>query len=30
VSRASKREIADRIFDQLLKLRLTLHAAHER
>ena len=30
VPRASKREIADRIFDQLLKLRLTLHAAHER
>jgi phosphopantothenoylcysteine decarboxylase/phosphopantothenate--cysteine ligase len=30
VSRASKREIADRIFDELLKLRLALHAAHER
>jgi len=26
--RASKREIADRIFDQVLKLRLALHAAH--
>jgi phosphopantothenoylcysteine decarboxylase/phosphopantothenate--cysteine ligase len=25
--RASKREIADRIFDQVLKLRLALHAA---
>ena len=30
VSRASKREIADRIFDELLKLRLALHAANER
>ena len=28
--RASKREIAERIFDELLKLRLALHAAHER
>jgi phosphopantothenoylcysteine decarboxylase / phosphopantothenate---cysteine ligase len=28
ISRASKREIADRIFDQVLKLRLALHAAH--
>lgn len=27
VSRASKREIADRVFDELLKLRLALHAA---
>lgn len=27
VSRASKREIAERIFDELLKLRLALHAA---
>src|SRR5215469_4922675 len=27
VARASKREIADRIFDELLKLRLVLHAA---
>jgi phosphopantothenoylcysteine decarboxylase / phosphopantothenate---cysteine ligase len=26
--RASKREIADRIFDEAVKLRLTLHAAH--
>ena len=26
--RASKREIADRIFDQVLKLRLALHAAN--
>ena len=26
---ASKREIADRIFDEALKLRLVLHAAHE-
>lgn len=30
VSRASKREIAERIFDELLKLRLALHAAHGR
>src|SRR5262249_19399278 len=28
--RASKREIADRIFDEILKLRLSLHAAHGR
>jgi len=28
--RASKREIADRIFDEILLLRLKLHAAHER
>lgn len=28
--RASKREIADRIYDELLKLRLSLHAAHGR
>ncbi len=28
--RASKREIADRIFDQVLKLRLALHAADGR
>ena len=28
LSRASKREIADRIFDQVLKLRLALHAAN--
>jgi phosphopantothenoylcysteine decarboxylase / phosphopantothenate---cysteine ligase len=28
ISRASKREIADRILDQVLKLRLALHAAH--
>jgi len=28
--RASKREIADRIFDEVLKLRLALHAAHGR
>jgi phosphopantothenoylcysteine decarboxylase/phosphopantothenate--cysteine ligase len=28
--RASKREIADRIFDEILKLRLALHAANER
>jgi hypothetical protein len=27
LSRAPKREIADRIFDQVLKLRLALHAA---
>jgi phosphopantothenoylcysteine decarboxylase/phosphopantothenate--cysteine ligase len=27
LARASKREIADRIFDQVLKLRLALHAA---
>jgi phosphopantothenoylcysteine decarboxylase/phosphopantothenate--cysteine ligase len=30
LARASKREIADRIFDQVLKLRLALHAAHGR
>jgi phosphopantothenoylcysteine decarboxylase/phosphopantothenate--cysteine ligase len=30
VARASKREIADRIFDEILKLRLVLHAAHGR
>jgi phosphopantothenoylcysteine decarboxylase/phosphopantothenate--cysteine ligase len=30
LERASKREIADRIFDQVLKLRLALHAANER
>ena len=30
VSRASKREVAERIFDELLKLRLALHAANER
>ncbi len=29
LERASKREIAERIFDQILKLRLSLHAAHE-
>jgi phosphopantothenoylcysteine decarboxylase / phosphopantothenate---cysteine ligase len=28
VARASKREIADRIFDEALKLRLALHATH--
>ena len=28
LARAPKREIADRIFDEILKLRLTLHAAH--
>ncbi len=28
--RATKREIADRIFDEILLLRLKLHAAHER
>ena len=28
--RASKREIADRILDEALKLRLALHSAHER
>jgi len=28
--RAAKRELADRIFDHALKLRLSLHAAHER
>ena len=28
--RAPKREIADRIFDEILKLRLALHASHER
>jgi phosphopantothenoylcysteine decarboxylase / phosphopantothenate---cysteine ligase len=30
VPRAPKREIADRIFDEALKLRLSLHAAHGR
>ena len=30
LARASKREIADRIFDQVLKLRLALHAANGR
>jgi phosphopantothenoylcysteine decarboxylase/phosphopantothenate--cysteine ligase len=30
LERASKREIADRIFDQVLKLRLAMHAANER
>jgi phosphopantothenoylcysteine decarboxylase/phosphopantothenate--cysteine ligase len=30
LERASKREIADRIFDQVLKLRLALHAANGR
>ena len=30
VPRASKRAIADRIFDEALKLRLALHSAHER
>jgi phosphopantothenoylcysteine decarboxylase/phosphopantothenate--cysteine ligase len=30
LARASKSEIAGRIFDELLKLRLTLHAAHGR
>jgi len=29
LERASKRQIADRILDQILKLRLSLHAAHE-
>jgi phosphopantothenoylcysteine decarboxylase / phosphopantothenate---cysteine ligase len=29
LERASKREIAERIFDQILKLRLSLHATHE-
>ena len=29
IGRAGKREIADRIFDEILKLRLALHAAHE-
>ena len=29
IERASKREIADRIFDEILKLRLALHSAHE-
>jgi hypothetical protein len=28
--RASKREIADRIFDQVLRLRLEIHAADGR
>ena len=30
LSRNLKREIADRIFDEALKLRLALHAAHGR
>jgi phosphopantothenoylcysteine decarboxylase / phosphopantothenate---cysteine ligase len=30
VPRASKREIGDRIFDELLKLRLALYSSHER
>jgi len=30
VPRASKREVADRIFDEILKLRLNLYAAHGR
>jgi len=30
IARASKREIADRIFDQILSLRLALHAADGR
>jgi phosphopantothenoylcysteine decarboxylase/phosphopantothenate--cysteine ligase len=30
LARAPKREIADRIFDEVLKLRLSLHAAHGR
>src|SRR3954447_21133047 len=30
VPRATKREVADRIFDEALRLRLTLHAAHGR
>jgi phosphopantothenoylcysteine decarboxylase / phosphopantothenate---cysteine ligase len=30
LARAPKREIADRIFDEVLKLRLALHAAHGR
>ena len=29
IGRAGKRQIADRIFDEILKLRLALHAAHE-
>ncbi len=29
LERAGKREIAERIFDEILKLRLSLHAAHE-
>jgi phosphopantothenoylcysteine decarboxylase/phosphopantothenate--cysteine ligase len=29
LERAGKREIAERIFDEILKLRLTLHATHE-
>jgi phosphopantothenoylcysteine decarboxylase/phosphopantothenate--cysteine ligase len=29
IARASKREIAERIFDEILKLRLALHSAHE-
>jgi hypothetical protein len=28
--RASKREVADRIFDEAVKLRLALHATHGR
>jgi phosphopantothenoylcysteine synthetase/decarboxylase len=30
IGRASKRQIADRIFDEALKLRLALHATHGR
>jgi phosphopantothenoylcysteine decarboxylase/phosphopantothenate--cysteine ligase len=30
LARASKREIADRIFDQVLRLRLEIHAADGR
>jgi phosphopantothenoylcysteine decarboxylase/phosphopantothenate--cysteine ligase len=30
VPKASKREVADRIFDETLRLRLALHAADER
>jgi phosphopantothenoylcysteine decarboxylase/phosphopantothenate--cysteine ligase len=29
IARASKREIAGRIFDEILKLRLSLHSTHE-
>jgi phosphopantothenoylcysteine decarboxylase/phosphopantothenate--cysteine ligase len=29
IARAGKREIAERIFDEILKLRLTVHATHE-
>jgi len=29
IERSSKRQIAERIFDEILKLRLSLHAAHE-